>query len=175
MADHDHATHVSADAEYLETPPGSTYEHTDAHVWIIVKFLLWLAVSALVIHVGLGVFYQLLIQQGTETGEQPYPLAVQQEPRLPPTPRLQQFPRNDLYQFRSAEQQLLDNYGWMNRNAGVVHIPIREAMRLAVERGLPARAREQAAPPDVVPAPVETPGLMPADASSGRTMERRRQ
>jgi hypothetical protein len=56
----------------------------------------------------------------------------------------------------------------MNKNAGVVHIPIEDAMRLAVERGLPAR-------PEAEAGAVGTPGLMPADSSAGRTMERRRQ
>ncbi|MBI4264380.1 MAG: hypothetical protein HY657_08385 [Acidobacteria bacterium] len=167
MAHHD-AGHVSADEQYGETPPGAGYEHTDAHVWLIVKFLLWLAVSAVVIHFGLGLFYQLLIERAQVVGEQPYPLAAAQEQRLPAAPRLQQFPRTEFEQFRAGEEDLLQNYGWMNRNAGIVHIPIEEAMRLTVERGLPSRAEETASP-------AEPPGLMPADASSGRTMERRRQ
>jgi hypothetical protein len=33
----------------------------------------------------------------------------------------------------------LNGYGWVDRDAGVVHIPIDEAMRLMVERGVPAR------------------------------------
>jgi hypothetical protein len=169
MAHHDapaHA-HASADDQYLETPAGAGYEHTDANVWLIVKFLGWLMVSALVIHVGLGFFYQMLIERAIEVGEQPYPLAVAQDQRLPPTPRLQQFPRNELFDFRLGEEDLLRGYGWMNKNAGTVHIPIDEAMRLTVERGLPSRTL------DAVP-PAE-PGLMPSDASSGRTLERRRQ
>lgn len=160
--------HTSPDDEYRETPPGSTYEHTDANVRIIVKLLVWLAASAVVIHFGLGVMYDLLIRQATET-EHPYPLAVAQEEPLPPAPRLQQFPRNELYQFRLEEETLLQRYGWMNREAGVVHIPIDEAMRLAVERGLLTSR-----PPETA-APAAAPGLMPADASSGRTTERRRQ
>ena len=60
MDQHHAAGHASADDEYLETPPGSTYEHTDATVWIIVKFLFWLAVLAVIIHFGLGVVYALL-------------------------------------------------------------------------------------------------------------------
>jgi len=171
--EHEHAighAHASADDEYLETPPGSTYEHTDANVWVIVKFLVWLAVSAVVIHVGLGVMYELLIRQAIET-EQPYPLAVAQGERLPPAPRLQQFPRNELSQFRVDEQNLLERYGWMNRGAGIVHIPIEEAMRLTIERGLLTSAPA----PETGARPATASGLMPADASSGRTMERRRQ
>ena len=169
---HEHAAghHASPDDEYLDTPPGSTYEHTDAHVWVIVKFLVWLAVSAVVIHLGLGVVYDLLIRQATETEHQ-YPLAVAQEEPLPPAPRLQQFPHNELYQFRLEEENLLRRYGWMNRDAGIVHIPIEEAMRLTLERGV----LTPAPPQDTGARPAATPGLMPADASSGRMLERRGQ
>ena len=167
MNEHHTAGHASADDEYLATPPGSTYEHTDANVWFIVKFMFWLAVSAVVIHFGLAGLYALLIDRAMETGEQRYPLAAAQGERLPPAPRLQQFPRKEIYEFRRGEQDLLDEYGWMNRNEGVVHIPIENAMRLMVERGaLASRA---------VDGGRETPGLMPTDASAGRVVERRRQ
>ena len=165
---HDVPGHHPADDEYAQTPPGSTYEHTDAHVWIIVKFLFWMFVSAVVIHVGLGLFYQMLIERSKTVGEQPYPLATVAADKLPPAPRLQQFPRNERFEFQTGEQELLETYGWMNKNAGIVHIPIEEAMRLTVQRGLPSRA-------PAADQPLETPGLMPADSSAGRTVERRRQ
>ena len=168
MAHEDARGHASADDEYRSTPPDSTYEHTDAHVWVIVKFLIWLAVSAVIIHVGLGFVYQVMIDRAMLVGEQPYPLATEQAERLPPAPRLQQFPVNDLYQFRIGEEDLLQRYGWMNRETGVVHIPIEDAMRLTVERGLPSRVPGTGQP-------VEASGLMPSDASAGRAMERRRQ
>jgi hypothetical protein len=166
--DHQHAAgHASADDEYLETPPGSTYEHTDATIGIIVKFLFWLAVSAVAIHFGLALVYALLIDRAMETGEQRYPLAAAQGERLPPAPRLQQKPRNELYDFRLEEQRLLEGYGWMNRNDGIVHIPIEDAMRLTVERGALSSRAADGEP--------TTPGLMPTDSSAGRTVERRRQ
>lgn len=167
MVHHDAAAHASPDAEYLETPPGAQHEHTDANVWIIVKFVVWLTVSAVITSVGLGLMYAFLIERAEEVGEQPYPLAIGGEPRLPPTPRLQQFPRVELYEFRTGEEQLLQSYGWVDRDAGTVRIPISEAMRLLVERGFPARPQDGAQ--------TETPGLMPSDASSGRTMERGRE
>ena len=168
MADHDATAHASPDDQYRETPPGAGYEHTDASVWPIVKFLGWLVVSAVLIHVGMGVVYEVLIQQSMQAGEQPHPMGVQAE-RLPPVPRLQQFPRNELYEFRLDEESLLQRYGWMNKDAGIVHIPVADAMRLAVERGLlPSLTQDQGQA-------VQPPGMMPSDASSGRVMERRRQ
>ena len=149
---------------------GPTYEHTDAHVWLIAKFLFWLVVTALLTHLGLGFMYQMLIEQGErmEEGEIRYPLAAGQDDRLPPVPRLQQSPANEIYDFRRSEQEFLNSYGWQNRESGIVHIPIAEAMRLTVERGLPAR-------PQAAGQPAEPTALMPADSSAGRTMLQRRQ
>jgi hypothetical protein len=72
-----------------------------------------------------------------------------------------------MYDFRRGEEAYLHSYGWQNKEAGIVHIPIEEAMRLTVERGLPARPQDAPA--------VGATGSMPADSSSGRTLEVRRQ
>jgi hypothetical protein len=159
-----------ADPEYGVTPPGSTYEHTDAHVWSIVKFMFWLAVTAVLTHVGLGFAYQVMISDGVsrEASEIQYPLAAGQEGRLPPAPRLQQSPANEIYDFRRLEAAELNGYAWQSRDAGIVRIPIAEAMRIVVERGLSSRVSDPSQP-------AETPGMIPADSSSGRTLERRRQ
>jgi hypothetical protein len=162
-----HASH--ADLEYLVNPPGTEYEHTDASVWTIFKFGVWLVISAVVIHIGLGLLYWLYKEQSSATQEQPYPLATAMEPRQPPPPRLQQFPRNEITDFRLQEETKLNSYGWANKDAGTVHIPIDDAMKLLLQRGALQSRPENAAQPAV------TPGLMPSDASSGRVMERRRQ
>ncbi len=54
-----------------------------------------------------------------------------------PGPRLQISPRADLKEFRARDEARLHGYGWVNRNAGTVRIPIERAMDLLVERGLP--------------------------------------
>jgi hypothetical protein len=167
MAHHDRSTHRTADDEYLVTPEGSSYEHTDANVWVVAKFALWLAITAVVVHVGIGLLWKTLVEQAKDTREQSYPLASS-DPKLPPEPRLQQFPRNEVYNFRVGEEQKLHSYGYVNKDAGVVHIPIEEAMRLTIERGLPTRTEDATHP-------TTTPGMMATDSSSGRLMERRRQ
>jgi len=160
------------DPEYGLTPEGSTYEHTDAHVWIIAKFMFWLAVTAVLTHVGLGFMYQMMIEQGArrDEGQIQYPLMQEQatEHRLPPAPRLQESPANEAYAFQREQGDLLNTYSWQSREQGTVRIPVAEAMRLTVERGLPSRPVDPAAP-------AEVPGMYPSDSSSGQMMERRRQ
>ena len=65
-----------------------------------------------------------------------FPLAVGQEHRLPAGPRLQRFPANEIFQFRTGESEYLNSYGWIDRNAGTVHIPIADAMRMGVAQGI---------------------------------------
>jgi hypothetical protein len=163
-----HAAHATVGDEYAVTPPGAGHEHTDASVGVIVRFGVWLLISAIVVHIGMWALFVLFVEQREEVpATQPYPIAVGQEPRLPSGARLQTSPANEIYEFRLREQQQLQSYGWADRAAGHVQIPIDEAMRLVVERGLPARVQ-----PQDTPAP--DPLLIPADSSSGRTLERRR-
>jgi hypothetical protein len=44
-----------------------------------------------------------------------------------------------LERHRESERQRLHSYGWVNEAAGVAHIPIEEAKKLLIERGLPSR------------------------------------
>lgn len=55
----------------------------------------------------------------------------------PPGPRLQTNPAADLARFRADEQKRLDTYYWADRQQGIVHIPIAEAMKKVVQTGIP--------------------------------------
>jgi hypothetical protein len=48
-------------------------------------------------------------------------------------PELQVTPRADLQAVRAAEQSQLSGYGWVDRNTGVVRLPIERAMQLIAE------------------------------------------
>jgi hypothetical protein len=71
------------------------------------------------------------------------PSPVFEARQLPPEPRLQVSPQHDLHQMRAAETALLHSYGWVDRQAGIVRIPIERAIELLAERGLPARGEGQ--------------------------------
>ena len=72
-----------------------------------------------------------------------YPLATGQIERLPPEPRLQTNPREELRDLHAQEDAILNSYGVVDKDAGVMRIPIDEAMKLIVRRGLPARAPQE--------------------------------
>jgi len=54
-----------------------------------------------------------------------------------PEPRLENDERNELTDFRLQEEGRLNSYGWVDQQAGIMHIPIDRAMQLIAQRGLP--------------------------------------
>jgi len=62
---------------------------------------------------------------------------------LPPAPRLQVNPVETLKDYQAEEGSKLNGYGWVDKNAGVVRIPIDRAMQITLERGFPTRASGQ--------------------------------
>jgi hypothetical protein len=65
----------------------------------------------------------------------PAPLADTQP--LPPGPRLQASPAQDMLELLATERRLLEHYAWVNQSAGVVRIPIERAMQWVITQGLP--------------------------------------
>jgi hypothetical protein len=59
---------------------------------------------------------------------------------LPPPPRIQSNPAVDMQSYLQSQQNLLNTYGWIDRQSGIVRMPIDRAMELVLERGLPTRA-----------------------------------
>ena len=63
------------------------------------------------------------------------PLAATYGEKEPPAPRLQSDPRGDLAALRARETAQLEGYGWVDKQAGRVHIPVDRAMELVAEDG----------------------------------------
>ena len=126
-----------------QTNPGVHHEESDVNIVGVLGFGAALIVVAAVIHLLVYVLFGYFnAREGVKVPAE-YPLAASQGPREPPEPRLQTDPRQDMTDLRATEDELLGSYGWVDRNAGVVRIPIDAAMRLTLERGLPARQQEK--------------------------------
>ena len=54
-----------------------------------------------------------------------------------PGPGLLTDESGNLHQFRQAEDEDMHSYGWIDKNAGIVRIPIDKAKELLLERGIP--------------------------------------
>jgi hypothetical protein len=64
-----------------------------------------------------------------------------QPPAAIPAPRLQPAPQPERAAYFADKQQRLDSAGWVDRGAGIAHIPLEDAMRLAA-----ARQKKETAP-----------------------------
>lgn len=121
-------------------PPGIGHEHTDVQVRPIAIAMAGLGIAFVSVGVLMLVLYGVFANRVAKLSPPANPLAST-APRLPPEPRLQVRPVRDLHELRDAESNILDHYGWVDRQAGVVRIPIGQAMELlAAKTGAAAPA-----------------------------------
>jgi hypothetical protein len=122
-------------------PEEAGYELSDLNPGYVGLFGIGLSV-VLVIAV---VVASLLIQYKTvqhARQDTPIPqLAREREATL--GTRLQVDPKNELRQMRAAEDAMLNSYGWVDKDAGIVRIPVDRAMEILAKKGLPARKQEE--------------------------------
>ena len=55
---------------------------------------------------------------------------------LYPEPRLQPNPQQDMQSFYAHEMQILNGTGWVDKDRGVAHIPITQAMQEVAREGI---------------------------------------
>ena len=87
----------------------------------------------------------------TRARPKPSPLSFSREPT--PEPRLSVNPGEELKALRAEETKLLEGYEWVDRDKGIVRIPIARAMEILAQRGLPTRDQSKAAPAHNPPSP----------------------
>ena len=81
----------------------------------------------------------------------------QNERELPPEPRLQTGAPQDLKAYRAEQDRILGEYGWVDRQSGVVRIPVDRAMDLLLEKGYPVRGSSPANGQKNTPGPSPPP------------------
>jgi hypothetical protein len=140
---------------------GELYETRDVEIGRLVVFVVVLCGG--IVLVGWLMWAMLNQLEGreekAEKASRPSPFAAERS-RIPKEPRLQlapsteeqigewkppdlrtQHPMEEMKQLRSEWDTQLESYGWVDEGRGIVRIPISEAKRLLLERGLPARAK----------------------------------
>ncbi len=116
------------------------HETSDAAPGWLLWFGAGLAMLTLFVFLSMGWMFHYLEDRIAES-EVPFsPLS--DTGRQPPEPRLQVNPAQDLRRLAETESRRLNSYGWVDRQAGLVRIPIGRAIQIVAEKGLPARENE---------------------------------
>jgi hypothetical protein len=136
-----HVPHGGAHENEGVENPAVHHEESDVNIRAVFAFAAGLVLTAAFIQFVVWILFAYFEARANRKVTPEFPLAVQQENRLPPEPRLQTNPRADLAELRAQEDNALQTYGWVDKNASVVRIPIEQAMKLVVQRGLPTRSQ----------------------------------
>ena len=123
------------------------FETRDVKARTIYVYLAVLAV-AVVLSYGVCVFVLRATTSMAQQSDTPPPSARQEMSKdyvtMPPEPRLQGVPGHgsdpqaDLRQKMAEDTVENEKFGWVDQNSGVAQIPVKDAMKIIAEKGLPA-------------------------------------
>jgi len=132
--------------------PETRHEDSDVNVrallWAVVIFIVFAFVTHAVLYLQFHAYAKHFRNESSQ------PLTMMAPPsKVPPAPRLQPFsnklvngqdlppntntPLTDMADMRAAEDEALNKPGWVDKQKGVVRLPIETAKQLVVQRGLP--------------------------------------
>jgi len=120
-----------------------SFEGTDVRSSPIFKFLTYLGITVIASFIlSIGI-YKGLKSYWAGAYEAPPP-SREAGPHFPPEPRMQGMPghltdpQHDMREKVESDTKANTELGWVDRNAGIAQIPVKDAMKLIVEKGLPA-------------------------------------
>ncbi|RIK39595.1 MAG: hypothetical protein DCC55_17615 [Chloroflexi bacterium] len=131
------AAHVSAESL------ARGYEVQEVSLRPILYFLAALAVIAVIIHLVIFWLLDIWTPRALNVRVQVPPAEV--TPATGPGPGIQAQSVLERAAEEAPALERINTYGWVDEEAGVVHIPIEQAMQLLVERSAP-EAEEDVAP-----------------------------
>lgn len=145
----------------LEQQPPVGHETSDVNAWAIGKF----AIALVLVCVGsvallLGLFHYFVTREGPPPPKA-YSDLSHAGVRQPPAPQLETTPVLQLQRERAAEDEMLNSYGWIDKEHGIVRIPIAKAIDLLAEKGLPSRSQ----------APATSNASVPSESGLGPIMQ----
>ena len=121
--------------DHTQQQPSATYETRDANFKNLMIVGIGLIGVVGFVLLGAWLISALLTRESANPGV-PAHIMTTVRPEFP-APRLQENPLLDLQQLRAHEDSVLSTYGWSDRKAGLVRVPIEQAMSLLLQKGLP--------------------------------------
>lgn len=119
------------------------HEKKDVNVAGLTLFFAGLVVMLAATFVGIALLFRIFgaVDAYTDKGVARHETGGASQVRLLPDyhgPILQIVPEEDLKGMNRSNDVALEDYGWIDRNAGTVRLPIDRAITLVAERGLPS-------------------------------------
>lgn len=141
-SEHHHGQSAGAEPVHKDV----AYEKVDVSTRAIYVYLIGLAVAVVLTYI-VCVFVLSGTTKVAESSEVPMP-PIRQEMggdyrTMPPEPRLQGVPGHsndpqaDLREKIKQDSEANERFDWIDQNAGIAQIPVKDAMKVLVEKGLP--------------------------------------
>jgi hypothetical protein len=117
--------------------PGARYEADDLKMKPLIRavaFFFFFTAASIVVTIGL---FEWLVPGGFASTFQPKEMKRRLPPQGVPLLQTNVSVRTDIANLTKREQTAINSYSWVNRNAGVAHVPIDRAIDIAAQDGLP--------------------------------------
>ena len=131
--------------------PEIHHERSDVNVRALLWFAVIFVIFAAFTQATLWFMFKQFANKARHTTTPPLTAVVRPaDASIPQTPRLQPFPMRDphgttippivttpivdMKEMRATEDQILNNPGWVDKQKGIVRLPINVAKQLAVQR-----------------------------------------
>ncbi len=120
------------------------FESSDVDTRTILAYMLYLALAVAAAFIVSVFIFRFTSKMATDSDTPMAPVHRGVGATMPPEPRLQGVPGHtndpqlDLRDKRESDEEANEEYGWTDKQAGTARIPVEEAMKIIVAKGLPA-------------------------------------
>jgi hypothetical protein len=119
------------------------FESSDIDTRTIFAYLLYLALAVVAAFIASVFIFRFTSKMAADSDTPPAPVHRGVGPTMPPEPMLQGVPGHetdpqlDLRLKWAADEAANEKYDWTDKQAGIARIPVAEAMKIIVSKGLP--------------------------------------
>jgi len=121
-----------------------TFEQSDIRTRGILLSLVYLGIAVIFSFAACIYILKYTTNSAAKSDAPPPPVRQGTSPALPPEPRLQGVPghtsdpQQDLRDKIEEDTRANEKTAWIDEKAGIAQIPVKDAMKIIAERGLPA-------------------------------------
>ena len=113
------------------SPNGAGHEQSEVSVRVIIVSLAVLLLGALMVcFLVVGIFQYFHHENQVDQ------IVKNTQQQIPPEPRVEEHPAEQLVTIRARENHVLTTYAWVDQKNGVVRVPIAQAIDMLAKQGV---------------------------------------